>query len=177
MNIVLPPTSGAASCPAPMPVENVQDTPRRPTFCALSFVEAAESRRRAVLRRHHPLPIVLLKRGRVGRNRADTARAESGREVSRVCPWHARSATPEIPASASGRSLASGVSITVSRVQEGLRGRLSRTASGPSLCPYESHSAPDGSGFEPYGRGSVPCTGRVRPRRRLSHHRPGRCPS
>ena len=108
MNIVLPPTSGAASCPAPMPVENVQDTPRRPTFCALSFVEAAEPRRRAVLPRHHPWPIVLLKRGRVGRDRADTARAESGREVSRVCPWHARSATPEIPASA--RSLASRVS-------------------------------------------------------------------
>ena len=35
MNIVLPTTSGAASCPATMPVENVQDTPRRPTFCAL----------------------------------------------------------------------------------------------------------------------------------------------
>jgi len=115
MNIVLPPTSGAASCPAPMPVENVQDTPRRPTFCALIFVEAVEPRRRAVLRRHHPLPIVLLKRGRVGRDRADTACAESGREVSRVCPWPARSATPEIPASASARSLASGVSITVSR--------------------------------------------------------------
>ena len=34
-NIVLPTTSGAASWPATMPVENVHDTPRRPTFCVL----------------------------------------------------------------------------------------------------------------------------------------------
>ena len=63
MNIVLPTTSGAASCPATMPVENVQETPRLTDVLRVDLVEAAEPGRRVVLRRHDPLPVVVLKHG------------------------------------------------------------------------------------------------------------------
>ena len=104
---------------------------------ALIEVEGASSaepmrtpRTRSLTCSHHPLPVVLLSVARPDATVPPTARAESGREVSSVCPWQARSAIPDIPAGVSARSPASGVSIAVSRVQEGHRAALRRTASG-----------------------------------------------
>ena len=65
-NIVLPTTSGAASWPATIPVENVHDDPEPADVLRVDLVEPAESGRRVVLRGHDPLPVVLLKRGGVG---------------------------------------------------------------------------------------------------------------
>ena len=89
--IVSPTTSGAASWPATMPVENVHATPSCRTVGGVDLVQPAEARGRVVLRRHHPLAVVLLKHRGVRRRQAarQGPRRGGGRAVERLLPTRA----------------------------------------------------------------------------------------